>query len=79
MFGEERGADVSNTTRYATSGGNHMLEAIAIVLLLITVAVWLRVATPQLVDAWVAFARELDPSRAPQHAALFSPAPRTTP
>ena len=56
-----------------------MIEAIASVLLLVTTVTWIGVATPQVVEAWVGFARELDPSRAPQHAALFAPTPRPQP
>ena len=56
-----------------------MIEVSAILLLLVTAAAWVGVATPQLVEAWVAFARELDPGRATSHAALFSPTPRPLP
>lgn len=52
-----------------------MIEVIAILLLLATAGAWLWLATPQLVSAWISFARELDPKKAPQHAALFSPVP----
>ncbi len=54
-----------------------MIEVIAILLLLATAGAWLWWATPQLVNAWISFARELDPTKAPQHAVLFSP--RTQP
>lgn len=56
-----------------------MIEVIAILLLLATAGAWLWVATPQLVDTWIGFARELDPTKAAQHAALFSPPPRPLP
>lgn len=50
-----------------------MIEAVAVVLWLLTLLAWLAVATPQLVDLWIAFAQDLDPSRAPQEAVLFEP------
>ena len=53
-----------------------MIEAIAVVLLLATVATWLRLAMPQLVTTWLRLARELDPSTATSHAVLFAPATR---
>lgn len=53
------------------------METVAVVLLAVTVLAWLWVATPQLVVAWISFARDLDPAQAPQHAVLFAPgAPR---
>ena len=52
-----------------------MIAAIAIVLFLVTALAWVWVAMPQLVTVWPDFARDLDPARAPQHAALFAPAP----
>ena len=56
-----------------------MIELVAILLLLGTASAWLWLATPQLVDAWISFARELDPTRASQHAVLFSPTARPLP
>jgi hypothetical protein len=54
-----------------------VIEVVAVVLFATTVVAWCWVATPQLVTAWLSFARDLDPSRAPQHATLFS-SPRST-
>lgn len=50
-----------------------MLEAIAIVLLIVTAVTWVCVATPEAVSAWASFARDLDPAKATQHATLFAP------
>lgn len=55
-----------------------MLETFAVVLLIATTATWLRVAAPEAVTAWLSFARDLDPSHAAQHAALFAPTPSRT-
>lgn len=54
-----------------------VIEVVAVVLFATTVVAWCWVATPQLVTAWLSFARDLDPSRASQHATLFS-SPRST-
>lgn len=50
-----------------------LIEIFAVVLLAVTVVAWLWVATPQVVMAWISFARDLDPTVAPQHAVLFAP------
>ena len=52
-----------------------MIAAMAIVLFVVTALAWVWVVMPHLVTAWLSFARDLDPSRASQHAVLFSPAP----
>lgn len=54
-----------------------MIPALAILLFVVTALAWVWTAMPQLVTAWLNFARDLDPSRAAHHAALFAPAPPT--
>lgn len=50
-----------------------MIELVAIVLVVVTASTWTWVATPQVITAWISFARDLDPTVAPQHAVLFAP------
>lgn len=53
-----------------------MIQLIAVVLLTVTAATWVRIAAPTVAHWWLALVREVDPPKAVAHASLFGASPR---